>query len=85
MIGSATRLDPLPTTFDHPSRILRSNILGVNRKLSKIPRFFTLLWFSRKVCVRLLSALAKQEQTCWPILAGLGKLYNRQPRGCDVY
>ena len=31
MIGFATRLDPLPTTFDHPSRILRREGRCVNR------------------------------------------------------
>jgi len=31
MIGVATRLDPLPTTFDHPKRILRSRPKRVNR------------------------------------------------------
>jgi len=31
MIGVATRLDPLPTTFDHPSRILRCRKFAVNR------------------------------------------------------
>ena len=31
MIGDATRLDPLPTTFDHPKRILRPEVRCVNR------------------------------------------------------
>ena len=31
MIGVATRLDPLPTTFDHPSRILRRAPDRVNK------------------------------------------------------
>jgi len=33
MIGVATRLDPLPTTFDHPSRILRWAPECVNRQV----------------------------------------------------
>jgi hypothetical protein len=56
MIGSLTRLDPLPTTFDHPARILRSIILAVNNKIGENLKFLRVLSRRGKVTVRLLSA-----------------------------
>ncbi len=56
MIGLATRLDPLPTTFDHPSRILRRIIFAVNSNFGKTLRFFALVSSGPEVSVRLLSA-----------------------------
>jgi hypothetical protein len=36
LIGLATRLDPLPTTFDHPKRIVRVDPIRVNSKFVRI-------------------------------------------------